>query len=113
MKHLIIATLVLLSLKSWADGGNGVERIELPAEVRVRIASYLTNHCGLPAEQEASLSVSEFSETDDSIIVTVELAAGAGEVKPVVRMKFAKVNVFSQEGGELLLVESNYQGMCK
>ena len=113
MKHLIIATLVLLSLKSWADGGNGVERIELPAEVRVRIASYLTNYCGLPAEQEAALSVSEFSETGDSIIVTVELAAGAGEVKPVVRMKFAKVNVFSQEGSELLLVESNFQGMCK
>ncbi|MGE5085151.1 MAG: hypothetical protein ACM3MG_02555 [Bacillota bacterium] len=113
MKHLIIATLVLLSLKSWADGGNGVERIELPAEVRARVASYLTSHCGLQMDQETDLSVSEFTETDDSIVVTVQLAANVGEEKPVVRMKFAKVNAFSQESSELMLVESNYQGICK
>ena len=112
MKHLILATLILLSLKSWADGGNGVERMELPAEVRVRIAQFLVSNCGLQLDSAASPSVAEFIETADSYEVAVELPANGSGERAVVRMTIAKGNVSSTDL-QVHLMDSNYQNICK
>lgn len=111
MKHLILTTLILLSLKSWADGGNGVERMELPAEVRVRVTEFLASHCGIQADN--SLSVAEYQETEDTYEVAVVIPVNSSEQPAVVRMRFAKKNALLTGGDQMFMVDPVLQSICK
>lgn len=110
MKHLILTALIILSLKSWADGGNGVERIELPAEVRVRVTAFLESRCGI--QTEGDLQATEYQETEDTYEVAVVIPVNSSEQSTVVHMRFAK-NAYLTGGDQMFMMDPVLQSICK